>query len=816
MLCWKVYPLWLLAVCGQVMPLAFAGVALARPPLRRDQFGDALPEASLARMGTIRLRHGDVINTLSFSPDGKMLASGGGAQADWDIHLWNPDTGKLVRLLDPDSTVDALAFSPDGRMLASVGGDRSIQVWEVSTGRSLYRHRDGVWSMAFTPDGKSLALGYTNGVISVLDARTGKETRRLRMGEQTVTSIAYSPDAKLLASANYSNVVNLWDIASGKVLHQWIADRDGNRLAFSPDGKTLATWGGSSAIYRFSVPSARPLGRLVPKTGEMVRAAMYSPDGRFFVTVDDLTAHLWDMVSRKELPVGWNTGRSLRAAAFTPDGKRVAFAGEDHCIRFWETATAHECTPSLGGHLRPVVALAVSPEATWLASADDGDDGQIRTWNPNTGKQLRLFQARSPVGALALSPRGDTLVSASHYTLHRWDPLTGQPRHQLVSHTGPLSGPSPPHYLSFSADGKHLLVHSYFGGLCYLDVHNDKPTRELRKDFQYAALSPDGNTVGGVLHDRVQFWDLATRKQRHNLEGHGGNLLCVAFSPDGRLMATSELLWDVEEGKLLRRFAVHGDSDCSIYSAAFSPDSKTLVTGTTSGYVQLWEVETGKERRRFAGHRGIVNAVAFCRSGQAVVSGSADTSLLLWDVAGRLSLDDTTRTTLTIEQLKDLCTTLGNADARKAYDALCTLAASPTGVSTYVINRIRSRFRYERDQVEKWIAQLDDDQFAVRENATRKLEEFGDRAEPDMQLALTRSSSLEQRRRVQLLLILLHTSAPPPDRIFAFRTVELLERIGTAEAREGLQMIAKESPKLIRRNAEAALQRLARKTSPTP
>lgn len=806
----KAFLACLLLVSGQASLLTLTGEVAARPPVRRDQFGDALPEGALVRMGTIRLRHGDVISSLAFSPDGKLLASGGGTLADTDIHLWDPGTGKLLRLLVGHTrSITSLAFSPDGRLLASVDDDRSLLVWEVSAGRSLYSDREHVWSMAFTPDGKVLTVGCSDGIIRMLDARTGKKLRRWRDGERIVTSVAFSPDAKLLASGDSYHTVRLWDMALGKLIHRWTVDRAGEYVAFSPDGKMLVTWGLSSTVHLYSVPSGRPISRLSPEDGELIRGAAFSPDGRFFVTIDDLTAHLWNLVTHKEIPLVWEPGRSLRSVAFTPNGKRLALAGEEHCIRFWDVTTGRESTPSSGGHLLPVCALAIPQAASWVASADGDDGGKVRIWNLNTGKQLRVLPADSNVGALALSPLGDVLVSGGRHTLCYWDPINGKRQGQHVFHTERLAGRTS--YLAFSPEGKHLLVHAYSGGACYLDVCEDTPICELRENFDYVALSPNGKMMAGVLKDRVQLWDLASGKMRYARTKNGGYFLCVAFSPDGRLLATDELLWNVDEGKLLRRFLDPENKDYP-YAAAFSPDGKSLVTGTSSGVVRLWEVETGKERRCFSGHRGIVHAVAFCRSGQAVVSASEDTSLLVWDVTGQLLRDAKHRTPLTTEQLNHLWTNMGDADARKAYDALCSLAASPSGVPAFVLCRIRSSFQFDRAKAEKWIAQLDDDQFTVRENATRRLEQLGDRAERFLRLALTRSSSLEQRRRVQKLLDHLSTSEHPPERILALRAVELLEHIGTTEAREGLRAIADKSPgSIIRRNAVAALERLARK-----
>lgn len=818
----KFFPLWLLTTGGLGLSLAIAEEAQPTHPVHLDKYGDSLPVRALARMGTIRLRHGDEITALAFSPNGKLLASGGGCQVDTDIHLWEPKSGKLVRLLVGHTRpIKFLFFSPDGRLLASLSDNHSLRVWDVSSGQPLYCHRSGTWwieSIAVAPDGKSLALGCNDGTIRVVGIRTGKQSGFLHLVDQTIDFVVYSPDGKFLAWADCNDVIHISNSASGKTIHQWNAKSSVHKIVFSPDGKTLATWGNSDIVHLYNTSSARPLGRVNVDSGSaQIRAAVFTPDGHSLITVDDRKVCLWNLATCKELCAARKEGfEDLRCMALTPDGKRLALAGKDHCIRIWETATVRECTTFLEGHVRPVRALGVCLDASWVASADD--DGMIRIWSLNSGNQIRKFQADTQVQALALTPRGDVLASVGNHDILRcWDPITGRQQRELISHKGRLVGQFPANYLAFSADGKHLLVHVEHGGLAFLDSHEDKTIRVLRKDFDYVALSPDRNNVACVLKNRVQLWNLAMSRLRYERMADGENPLCITFSPDGRLLVTGELLWDVEEGKLLRRFHEPKNNDYSIYSAAFSPDGKMLVTGTMCGVVQLWEVETGQKRWQFVGHQGIVHAVAFCRSGLAVVSASEDTSLLVWDITGRLLVNPTPRIPLTSKQLENLWTSLGNADASKAFDALCRLAASPSGVPAFVISRIRSTFQYERVEVEKLIVQLDDDQFALRESASRKLEQLGDRVESALRHALHCTSSLEQRRRICSLLERLHTTTPNLDRIHALRAVELLERIGTAEAKQGLQTIAKEAPGIIIRwNADAAFQRLSRKTPHIP
>jgi WD40 repeat protein len=217
---------------------------------RLDAAGDPLPAGAIARLGTIRFRHGCAIEAIAFSADGKTVAS---AANDGSIVLHDTSTGKRLRSFKPETTGTAsgsgvVAFAPDDRALTASGGPRSVSVFAVATGKRLGQFhladRD-LGHLAFSQDGKILACG-AGGVVHVWDVPAGKEIRRIDTQWASLMTLAMSPDGKTLATAilddRRATVLSLWDTAGGRRLRRWEAHKgEVYALAFSPDGKRLAS-----------------------------------------------------------------------------------------------------------------------------------------------------------------------------------------------------------------------------------------------------------------------------------------------------------------------------------------------------------------------------------------------------------------------------------------------------------------------------------------------------------------------------------------------------------------------------------------------
>jgi WD40 repeat protein len=202
---------------------------------------------------------GTVHHAVAFSPDGKRLATGGGAAAQ----IWDAATGKaLLTLAGQAGTTFSVAFSPDGKRLAT-GGGAAAQIWDVATGKALLTlagQAGTTFSVAFSPDGKRLAAGRMDKTAKVWDVDTGQTLFTLTGHGGIIYSVAFSPDGKRLATASADGIVKVWDVSSAKELSKDPLTLSGHmgavyRAVFSPDGRRLATAShdGTSRVYALAV-----------------------------------------------------------------------------------------------------------------------------------------------------------------------------------------------------------------------------------------------------------------------------------------------------------------------------------------------------------------------------------------------------------------------------------------------------------------------------------------------------------------------------------------------------------------------------------
>ena len=657
---------------GEVQAVAFSPTGDVYATAGRDRQIQLWDARTRKRRGEPLKGHENAVRALAFSPDGALLASGG---ADNSARLWEVATGRPrgEPLRDPalSDEVLSVAFHPRLPLLATGSSDHRVILWDLTTRKPAQEPLQGdsgwVESLAFDREGRLLAAGTRNSLVLVWDLerpqqplfRLGSDRVQGHTGE--VRAVAFK-DSQFLASGGQDRTVRVWDLGSGQQVGYPIVGHSGwvEALSFSRDGvlasgsrdRTVSLWRVLPELARDD-PSAVPAQQVDVLRGhtDTARSVAFSPDGTTLVSGgNDGRIIVWDV--QQAMPLTGHTrergdANGVESVAFTPDGKVVASGAHDHTIIFSDAATRKQVgTPlaDLNGQTcrrddqgrpegRPdeVRTLAFSPDGLTLAAGTGDSERSIRLWRWISGSPS-VPGSPAPSGTLLCGHTKKVLGVDFHRRRH--PPRLGQRRRHPAPlgrrhrqgppppgrrrRTGRLPAPAPRWPTTGSRSGPSPSARTggpspppatpapSASGTWRRAPCGPRPPPASSQGAHTArvttvAFSPDGRTLATGSEDRtVRFWEAQTLQPRGEpLRGHGEAVRRVAFNAGGDVLASGAndrtiWLWDVETRLPLSQ-PLTGHTH-EVWDVAFSPSLDTLASVSKDLTVRLWSLDLASWR----------------------------------------------------------------------------------------------------------------------------------------------------------------------------------------------------------------------------
>ncbi len=568
--------------------------------------------------------------------DGRFVAGGTGA---WGtnrrdlIKVWNIETGHVQWTLNcHPSSIMQLSFSPDGRSLASAGVHwqrmmplGGVKIWSMETGAEIAAIPEvNAFSVEYSPDGKWLAVGSDNGTLILWDVVGKRVVWSLRVHSQMVLDLAWHPDAQVLASCSRDGTVKLHDL-EGQPLDGLSGLGDTRRIDFSPSGLEIAVGGYSGLVRLYALRNGRLVELNRFSNHDYLLAMRFAPDGQAVAVssqfagirlVDPLTGYV-----QREFHGHNGVARDF---AFDRTGMLLATVGDDGNVKVWDTSRLSQPATMRfpGGHMIAAqfvddnrVAIGMGQNIDRPGVRFDGD--MIRIWDSRAGKVVAHFSGhRDWLTDLALDrSRRRILTSSLDRTVALWDADNGQRLGELAQFA------ATPQRVDFLDNDQWAVCLSDDGQMQAWEVGSA------------SAASGMVSTASSHQNSRVPTTKLIAAPIRATMiAGSPMRPYVIAANRSGQIAAVS--LSEPER-------AIVREVDEQLRCLTISPDEQWLAVGCVSGKILLWRLDQSALQiaaapdQVIAAHTGSVESIAFSPNGKRLVTLSLDTSLRIWDLQSR-------------------------------------------------------------------------------------------------------------------------------------------------------------------------------------
>lgn len=566
-----------------------------------------------------------------------------------------------------DQAVLAVTISPDSNYAATGSRDKTIKLWELSSGREVrtfFGHEGSVNCIDFSRDGKYMITSSGDKTVRLWDVLAGKEIFSAKPATKLLTAAAFSPDMKYFVSAGYGDAASVWDMATKKIIRQIPVNADqgsgyGINTAFSPDGKWLAfgednrtatvystsdwerkftfkqdegwcggcaTWVDFSRDSRSLVMASNkgPVRLYSLSSGALIReytseekdiVSVAIKNDREIVLISKTQLIRWEIDSGKELErITIPTQAEINEGVLTSSGNQVLLACDNNTVLVWDI-NAHKINLVLTGIL------------------NQRDKGGVN-YDPNSYWESHIAKYLRLKNNLLMSQDGKSLLKGKFgKAIRQWDIATGRTLTEYTAHDKAAV------CYEFSRDGKLLLSGGADGKVILWDVATSDTIQVINAHrepiFDVHFSKDESKVICSSWDATAKIFDLATGERLHYFDFTNASAYNVQFSGNDLYVFAAHLdktlkMWEIDTKRVVREFVGHTDV---ISSICRSSDSEKIVSGSWDGSIRLWRVATGLAEMKYEGHRGGVYTVMFSSDEKILFSGGADRLVKAWDVA---------------------------------------------------------------------------------------------------------------------------------------------------------------------------------------